>query len=292
MTAIPPALKANVASVPAEAMVLQRRHWRPWAPIALLAGFSGFFLLSPFVALASPNTIDFAHRLQAPGSTALLGTDTLGRDVLARLLAGGQRTLLITFLATALATLAGAGIGAAAGFAGGWLDLGVTGLLDVLLALPGLLVTLAILGVLGTGEGALLLALVGGSWAGEARVIRGAAYQARERAYIEAARSIGAGPWRLLSRHLAPSIITPIIVLASLNLAELPLIVSALNFLGLGIQPPSADWGVMLADSRPVFAQAPWLMLAPGLCLVVFSLLANLSGDALRDILDPRGTRR
>lgn len=257
----------------------------------LLGGFTLVFMVAPAATSTDPDALDLSRRLLAPGEDALLGTDNLGRDALTRLLHGGQRTLITGMLAVGLSTVAATIIGATAGYLGGWPDLVIGAVLDILLSLPGLLVTLTLLGILGTAPWTLILALVGGSWAGEARVLRGAVYAVRESAYVEAARGCGAGRARILVRHVLPNVLTPIIVLASLNLGEVLLVVSALSFLGLGVQPPRADWGVMLADSRTVFGQAPWLMLAPGLCIVAFSLLANLSGDALRGLLDPREAR-
>lgn len=268
------------------------RRLAPWAPVMVLAGFTLVFLLAPLVTRTDPDAIDLSRRLLAPGEgAALLGTDNLGRDAFTRLLHGGQRTLLVGMVTVGLSTLVATVVGATSGYLGGWIDLVITGVLDVLLALPGLLITLAVLGIMGTSVQALIVALVGGSWAGEARILRGAVYSVRESVHVEAARSCGAGRARILARHILPGTITPIVVLGSLNLGEVLLVVSALSFLGLGVQPPAADWGVMLADSRTVFAQAPWLMLAPGICIITFAVLANLSGDALRGMLDPR-TRR
>jgi peptide/nickel transport system permease protein len=247
--------------------------------------------VAPALTSTDPNAIRLSRRLLAPGQDALLGTEAMGRDVFTRLLHGGQRTPIVGILAVTLSTIVATVAGATAGYLGGWFDLTITGLLDILLALPGLLLTLAVLGILGTGSWTLVIALVGGSWAGEARIIRGVTAGVREGAHVEAALSAGAGRIRILARHILPSVLTPILVLASLNLGEVLLVVSALSFLGLGVQPPQADWGVMLADSRTVFAQAPWLMLAPGLCIVIFALLANLAGDTLRGRLDPRARR-
>ena len=147
--------------------------------------------------------------------------------------------------------------------------------------------TLAILGILGTGRLTLVVALVGTGWATEARVLRSATLALRSGGFVEAARASGADDVRILWRHILPNTWSIILVLASLSLAEVLLVVSGLSFLGIGAQPPDADWGTMLADGRALAAQAPWLMLAPGGCIVLYSLLANLAGDALRDLADP-----
>ncbi len=160
-----------------------------------------------------------------------------------------------------------------------------------MLTLPGLLVTLAILGILGTGRLALVVALVGASWAGEARVLRGTTLAIRTSGYVDAAHAVGASDLWILWRHVLLNTTSTMLVLASLNLGEVLLVVSALSFLGLGTQPPDADWGTMLADGRAFFGQAPWLMLAPGTCIVLYSMLCNLTGDALGSLLDQRRNR-
>jgi peptide/nickel transport system permease protein len=260
--------------------------------VAVLLIAVGVVLAGPLLTPADPDAIDLSRKLLAPGPEALLGTDQLGRDGFSRLLHGGRAALLTGLVAVALSMLLATVVGATGGYFGGAVDLVVGGVLDVLLALPGLIVTLAVLGILGPGPVALIVALVGGSWASEARIVRSIVAAARVSGYVESARVAGASPGWILRRHILPSIGGTVLVLGSLGLAEVLLVVSALSFLGLGAQPPQADWGVMLADSRSVFAQAPWLMLAPGACIIGFSLLANLAGDALRDRLDPRvGTR-
>jgi peptide/nickel transport system permease protein len=191
-------------------------------------------------------------------------------------------------LSTGLALLVGAG----AGYLGGWVDAMVAMLLDALLTLPGLLVTLALLGGLGTGSVTLVVALVGISWAADARILRTTTVGLRNRGYVRAAEALGAGPTHILLRHIAPNTVSITIVLASLSLSEVLLAVFGLSYLGLGVQPPTADWGTMLADGRAAFGQAPWLMLAPGACIVLFSALAAIAGDAVRDLTDPaRGGR-
>ncbi|MCS7001299.1 MAG: ABC transporter permease [Dehalococcoidia bacterium] len=266
----------------------ETRRWWSRLPLTFLVVFVTVTLVAPFMVPLDPDAVDLSRRLAPPGPDAWLGRDSLGRDVLPRLVHGGQRALVTGVLAVTLSMVLATGVGLASGYLGGPIDLAVSAVLDALLALPGLLITLAILGVLGAGPVSLILALVGASWAAEARVIRGTVMAVRESGYVEAARALGASPARLMTAHILPNMATPIVVLASLNLGEALLVVAALSFLGLGAQPPAADWGVMLADSRPFAAQAPWLMLAPGVCIVVFSLLANLAGDSARNALDPR----
>jgi peptide/nickel transport system permease protein len=249
-------------------------------------------LASPSFAARDPDAVDLSRSLRSPSSDAPLGTDRLGRDVLTRALFGGRTALTIGICAAGLSTGLALLIGGGAGYLGGWIDAGVGMLLDALLTLPGLLVTLALLGVLGTGSVTLVLALVGISWAADARILRTTTVGLRNRGYVHAAEALGAGPSHILVRHIAPNTASVTAVLGSLALSEVLLAVSGLSFLGLGVQPPTADWGTMLADGRAIFGQAPWLMLAPGVCIVLFSALAAIAGDALRDLTDPANRGR
>lgn len=258
-------------------------------PVSLLLLAIAVVLVGPFVVPGDPDEVNMGRRLAAPGSAALLGTDNLGRDTLLRLVHGGRAALLSGLFAVVASLAIATIVGTIAGFFGGWVDLLIAGILDILLALPGLLITLAILGILGIGPVSLVIALVGGSWAGEARIIRGAVLQLRTAQFVEAAQSLGASRRRILIIHVIPNVVTTIAILSSLALGESLLVLSSLSFLGLGAQPPAADWGTMLADSRPFLSQAPWLMLGPGLCIVGFSLLANLAGDSLRALFNSHG---
>jgi peptide/nickel transport system permease protein len=259
-----------------------------WIGLAVLILFFVAALAAPALAPADPNAIDLARKLEGPSARHPLGTDHLGRDELSRLLHGGRAALTLglgaVFGSAVLALIAGG----LSGYFGGIIDLGVGMVLNVLLTMPGLILTLAILGILGTGEVSLLLALIGSGWAGEARIIRGAVLEAREQGYVEAARVLGARDLYVLVRHILPNILGTVAVLVTLHLGSVLLTVTSLSFLGLGVQPPQADWGTMLSDSRPYAGSHPHLMLFPGLCIVTFAVAANLAGDALRDLLDPR----
>jgi ABC-type dipeptide/oligopeptide/nickel transport system permease subunit len=227
--------------------------------------------------------------LAGPSRAHPLGTDQLGRDQLSRLLYGGRYSLALAGVGTLGILLVGLLVGVAGGYLGGRVDLGVSAVLNVFLAMPSLLLTLAILGVLGPGEGALLVALVGGGWVGHARIFRATVLGVREQAFVEAALASGAGPARLVLRYLFPALLPAVIVLGTLDFGALLLTVAGLSFLGLGVQPPSADWGAMLNEGRPFFGQAPQLMVLPGLCVTAVALAGNLLGDALRDRLDRFG---
>ena len=261
--------------------------------LALLAG--GIFLvfvalaaLAPLIARGDPNALNLADALLGPSAQHPLGTDQLGRDQLTRLLYGGRNTLALAGSGTVGILALGLLVGVPAGYYGGRLDLAVSALTNTLLALPSLLLTLAILGVIGPGTGGMLLALIGGGWVGHARIFRAAVLALREQPYVEAARALGADGWRIVLRHLLPNLLPTVAVLGTLDFGALLLTVSSLSFLGLGVQPPTADWGVMLNEGRPFFGLAPLLAFAPGACITVVALASNLLGDTVRDLVDRR----
>ncbi|NJO81828.1 MAG: ABC transporter permease [Blastochloris sp.] len=259
---------------------------RGWFFPLLLALLLVFGLGLPFVIRTDPNRVQMTQRLQPPSAEHWFGTDHLGRDLLARVIHGGRTTLSFGLGAVALTMLMALGIGMVAGYYGGRVDLWLNSLIDLILTLPTLLITLALLGILGVSGPTLIIALVGTAWAAPARILRAATLSIRSSGYVEAARAIGVPQPQILRRHIAPNIATPLLMLASLELADVLLVISALSFLGLGAQPPNADWGVMIAEGRTYIGQAPWLMWAPGLCIVFYAALANLAGDGLKQVLD------
>lgn len=267
----------------------QGRKGRPRLALitgGLFFGFVGVTILVPLLIGSDPNALDLGVALQGPSGQHPLGTDQLGRDQLSRLLVGGRYTLALAAAGTAGLTALGLLVGVVSGYYGGRLDLVISGLTNTLLALPSLLLTLAILGIVGPGTGGMLLALIGGGWVGNARIFRAATLALREQPYIEAARATGADRRRILRHHLVPNVLPTVAVLSTLDFGALLLTVSSLSFLGLGVQPPTADWGVMLNEGRPFFGQVPLLALAPGICITLVVLASNLLGDALRDHVD------
>ena len=265
-----------------------RRRWTGWAGLLVLALLLAAAALAPLLAPYDPNAIDVARKLEGPSAAHLLGTDHLGRDLLSRLLHGGRTALVLGLLAVTGSLILALISGGLAGYFGGHLDLLVSAAFNILLTVPGLILTLAIIGVLGAGQVSLLLALIGADWAAQGRLVRGAVLEAREQGYVEAARVVGAGDAHILARHILPNVASTVAVLATLDLAGVVLTVSSLSFLGIGVQPPQADWGTMLNDSRPFAGTHPWMMLLPGACIVLFAVSANLAGDAVRDLLDPQ----
>lgn len=255
----------------------------------LLLWFGLLALLAPVFAPASPLQVNLDGALRAPGTAgAWLGTDQLGRDILSRLLHGGRATLSLAFPVALIVTAIAVTIGLTAGYFGGWIDMILSGCINTLLALPGLVISLAILAILGPGRGGLLVALVAAGWAGFARLIRGTTLALRQAEYVEAAVALGASHPQILWRHILPNLAAQVLVIATLDLGSVILSIAALSFLGLGDQPPAADWGAMLNDGRPFFRTYPHLMVLPGLCIFLVVLGANLLGDAMRDLTDPR----
>jgi peptide/nickel transport system permease protein len=248
-------------------------------------------ILAPWLAPHDPNAADVVKKFGGPERQHWLGTDELGRDVLSRLLHGGRVSLFTTFLASAIVGALGLLLGMVAGYVGGAVDVVISRLVDILLAFPSFLLALAVTAVLGPGMRHLLEVAVLVWWAGYARVVRAAVLTEREKPYVEAARAAGVPEWRVLGRHVVPNVIGPVIVLSTLELGHVLLALTALSFLGLGVQPPTAEWGAMLTNARAYLGSAPYLMVAPGACIFLMVIGCNLLGDGLRDALDPRGRR-
>ena len=248
----------------------------------------------PLVLGADPLFQDLRARLAPPagfaGATAShpLGTDQLGRDLLARLLVGGQTSLAIGFAASLLAAAIGVATGMVAGYAGRFWDGLITSVADVQLTFPNILLALSVMVVLGPGIGNLVLVLVLSSWVFQARIVRADVLSLRHRDFVEAGRAIGATDSYLLWRYILPNIAGSVLVLFTLTLVRVILAEASLSFLGLGIMPPAPSWGGMLAEGRQYLAVAWWAGTFPGLILMLTIVAVNLVGDSLRDILDPR----
>jgi len=220
-----------------------------------------------------------------------LGTDQLGRDLLARLLYGARYTLGTGLAAMALILFVGTSVGLVAGLLSGRVDVVLMRIVDVLLAFPSLILALAIVGMLGPSLTNVLIGIAAVGWASYARVVRGLVLSLREREFVEAAHALGASRLWVARRHILPHVLPTVVVLASLDLGNLLLAISALSFLGVGAQAPTPEWGRMLNDARPFLWQAPHLMLFPGLAIFLVVLACNFLGDGLRDLLDPRMRR-
>ena len=258
--------------------------------LLLLIGLAVVF--GPMLTPYSPTDLDPSQRLQGPSRQHPLGTDQVGRDLLTRLLYGGRISLGSALPAVLGLVLIGLVAGAIAGYSGGLVDGVIAAVVDTVLALPGLVLSLAIAGTLGPSLGNTLLAVLLVGWAGHARLFRSAVLAAREWEYVVAARAAGAGNLRIVGRHILPNIVGPIVVVATLDIGHVILTISSLSFLGLGVQPPTPEWGVMLSDARTSLDLAPQLAILPATCILLTVMAANLLGDGLRDALDPRMRRR
>lgn len=260
--------------------------------LALLLLLAVAVLAGPLLAPYDPQTFHPRTRLQGPSAAHLLGTDQFGRDLLSRLLHGARATIAFGLGATALGVLAGSIIGVSAGVIGGWIDSLVMRVLDGLLAVPDLLFTLLIVTVLGAGTGHAMLAVAVAFTPGMARIARSAVLSIRTREYVLAAIARGESWAWIIGREVIPNAIGPIIVEATIRVAFAIMIGATLGFLGLGAQPPSTEWGLMVAEARQFMFRSPWVVAVPGVAIALAALGFNLFGDALRDGFDPRRRTR
>lgn len=251
-------------------------------------------LLAPVLTPFDPLVQDIGQRLKPPGWTApegrthWLGTDHLGRDILGRILYGTRIALVVGLSAVAIAGTLGLAIGLVSGYFGGRVDDLFMRLADIQLAFPFILLALAVIGVLGPSLRNIIVVVGVSGWVVYARIVRGEVLSLREREFVLAARAVGSPSARVIVRHLVPNAFTPWLVIATLDMARVIIVESALSFLGLGIPPPTPTWGGMLADGRVYMSTAWWLATFPGLAILVTVLGINLLGDGLRDTLDPR----
>lgn len=276
------------------------KQWRKYGFIRLLRNWSGLIGLMLVVVYAivvifaetlapfPPNEQHPADRLQPPGAVYRLGTDEFGRDLLSRLIFGARNSLKVALTSVAAATLTGVTIGLLAAYLSGMIDNVIMRGIDLLFAFPAILLALFIAAVLGPGERNTIIAISVVYLPIFARVGRAAALDVKDREFVDAARSLGAGHLRIIGRHILPNATAPIIVQVTLALSWGILTEASLSFLGLGVIPPAPSWGGMLSDSRVLMELAPWTVLTPGLAIMLAILGFNLLGDGLRDVLDPK----
>lgn len=262
--------------------------------LGILVLVAGAAILAPLVSPHDPLLQEVSSRLKPPGWAVeggpryLLGTDQLGRDILSRLIYGARISLIIGLSAVLLAGSLGTLMGLVAGYRGGRVDDLCMRLTDTMLAMPFILLALAVIAVLGSSLRNIIIVLGATSWVSYARVVRAEVLTLRTREFVSAAQALGGGGPRIVFRHLLPNVLTPVIVIATLEVARMIILESALSFLGLGVQPPTPTWGGMLADGRAYLSTAWWFATVPGLCIMLSVLGINLLGDWLRDVLDPR----
>jgi ABC-type dipeptide/oligopeptide/nickel transport system permease subunit len=264
--------------------------------LAVSLALVGFVLLVVLVGVFwtpyPADEVNIVARYQHLSWSHPMGTDELGRDILSRVMVGGRTSLAIATGATAAALLAGGLVAIVVGYLGGWLDLIVTRIIDILLAVPALLIALGIVAIAGPTGLSVAVSLAVAYAPTFARVIRSGVVAERDQPYVEASRGLGAGGWLVVSKDILPNIAPMITVQATSVLAWAILDEANLGFLGLGVQPPTPSWGSLLIEGRVVFYQAPWLPICAGAAVLVAVLGVNLLGDALRDVLDPRASRR
>ncbi|MEA2527434.1 MAG: peptide/nickel transport system permease protein [Thermomicrobiales bacterium] len=267
-----------------------------WKTFTLGLLLIGVFLLcvvfAPVVAPYDPAKPNFKALLQQPSGDHLFGTDDKGRDIFSRVVYGTRVSFKIAVVSVGLATLVGLPLGLFAGFYGGWIDATISRLVDAFFAFPPILMAIAILAIKGPGEQSAIIAIGLIAIPEFARVSRSAMIAEKENEYVLAARSIGASVPRIIFRGILPNTLGPVVVLISLGFAFAILNETALSFLGLGAQPPTPSWGADLAQARRYIRDAPWLSIFPGLAIFFLVLALNLTGDGLRDLMDPRRNRR
>jgi peptide/nickel transport system permease protein len=272
-------------------LLKNRIRSQPLAVLAvlLLAGFVIGGLAAPWLAPHNPASIDLLHRLEGPSYAHWAGTDELGRDTLSRLLWGARISLAVSVTVVTVSLALGLTLGGLAGYIGGAVDTALTTFaMNTFLALPGILLAIALAAFLGPGFSNLVLALAIGGWAGYARLVRAQVMAVRDREYVDAARSLGAGGLRIFFRHILPNIAQPILVQAAIGMAGVILAEATMSFLGLGIPAPAPSWGGMLNDARNHLFDSPHMVLFPAAAIAGAVLGFNFLGDALRDQLDPR----
>lgn len=260
---------------------------------SLIALLIAVALFGPLLGLANPTTNNLLARLLPPSfDTAkglhLFGTDQLGRDILSRTVHGAQVTLMIGATAVILGGVIGIIVGLIAGYYGRWVDAILMRIVDVQLSIPLSLLALLVVGSIGPSLQNLILVLALTSWVQYARVVRAQVLVVREREYIQSAHAIGLGDPRIIFTHILPNVVSAAVVIATIELARVIILEAALSFLGLGVQPPAASWGRMLAEGRSYMSTAPWIAIFPGAAIFLTALSVNLTGDWLRDLLDPK----
>lgn len=262
---------------------------RVGAAIVLVAVLAA--LLGPLVSPFDPAAQELALRLEGPTGLHWFGLDELGRDIFARILSGARISLMVGLIVVGVSATVGIVMGSIAGYFGGRIDEAISRVIDILLAFPGLLLAIALVAVLGPSLTNVILALTLIGWVGYARLVRGQVLRAREFEFVQAARALGASTFRILLRHIVPSVLPAVTVQATLGMAGAILAEASLSFLGLGVQPPTPSWGTMLSYGKAHLLEAPHLTVFPGVAIAVLVLGFNFLGDGLRDALDPQAQR-
>lgn len=261
---------------------------------AVVLGFVVLAVAAPLFAPQDPSETDLFRRLQPPvwmagGEWAyVLGCDALGRDILSRIIYGARVSIFIGVVVVLLATCIGIVAGLAAGYLRGWTDIVISRVVDILLGFPYLIFAIALIAMMGPGLQNILIALVYKEWVVPCRLVRGETLAARESEYVEAARALGGSRSHIMLREILPNILSPVIVVSTIRVAHVIILEASLSFLGLGVQPPTASWGSMVADGRSYMLESWWVSTFPGLAILLLVLAINVASQGLRDAFDPK----
>jgi peptide/nickel transport system permease protein len=281
----------SLVTVPAERAAPRKAHW--FRQVTLMSGLIllliivGMCVFAPLFTSYNPDVQNLTATLQGPSAHHLLGTDQLGRDTWTRLLYGGRADLRVAFIAVLFPFVLGTVLGSLAGYFGGWVDLLIMRIVDIVVAFPFYVLIIALVFVLGAGERSIYIAITVIGWVSYARIIRGEILVAKRQEYVAAAQSGGLSNLRIMGRHLLPNVITQAIIYAMSDIVQDILAIVTLSYLGLGIQPPTPDWGTMIADGQDFLTTHWQLTTIPGLAVVVTGLALSLVGDGLADLLRP-----
>lgn len=268
--------------------IVNRKNYILYIGIVLSAVIVLVTIFAPFLEPCDPTKMELSQKFIAPCREFIFGTDHLGRDIFSRVIEGSRVSLSVAATVVFFSAALGVSLGMISGYMGGTADMLIMRVVDVLLAFPTIIFALVLSTMMGTGQTNLIVAITCIQWTRYARIARGEALMLKHAEYVEAAKSIGNSTVQILRKYIFPNVISKIIILASLDIGTIILYCASLSFLGLGAQPPSPDWGVMISEGKDYMQYAPWMALFPGLAIAFCALAFNMLGDGLRDLLDPR----
>ncbi len=280
--------KSKIASPSAEAWKRLTRNKLALVGLVVVVLMILMAIFAPVIAPQGYDEQNYAAVLQKPSAEYPLGTDDFGRDLLTRLIYGSRISVPVGFICSALSLIVGGGLGLIAAYYGGTVEDVIMRIMDIFMAIPAMLFAMAVLSAIGTGTFKMIIAISLSTLPLFARITRGAVYTVKNADYIDSSRAIGASNTRMMLRHMLPNALGPIIVVTTFGVASNILIVSSLSYLGVGIVPPTAEWGSILSAAKTYISSAPWFLIFPGITIMLAVFALNLFGDGVRDALDPR----